>query len=144
MQFVGSAQVKEVLFLRCDYGDDLLLSIQQFAHEQQIDTGVVVSGIATVSVLRYHRILTTGYPSKNEFLEVEGPIEISSLQGVIASGKPHIHVTAADLERTYSGHLEPGSIVLYLAEIVILRCEGLKLDRLRHPERGTYLLQSLA
>ncbi len=143
MEFVGSATLKDVFFLRCDYGDDLLESIEQFARDQDIQSGVVVSGVATVSVLSYHRILTTGYPSKNEFLKVQGPFEISSLQGVIAAGKAHIHVTAADLENTYSCHLEPGSIVLYLAEIVILRCEGIKLDRLPHPEYGTKLLQAV-
>lgn len=143
MEFVGSANISEVLFLRCDYGEDLLESIEAFAKEQNIENGVVVSGIATVSTLRYHRILTTGYPSKNEFLEIHGPIEISSLQGVIAAGKPHLHVTAGDLEQAYSGHLEPGSVVLYLAEIVILRCEGIQLDRLPDPEHGVRLLRSI-
>ena len=43
-------------------------------------------------------------------------------------------------EGVWGGHLEPESEVLYLAEVAILKCNDLKVQRTPDPEFGTKIL----
>lgn len=111
--------------------DELLLeSIQNFVREKGIKNGCIVSGIGTLKKLVYHRVTTVEPNPTNEFLEVQGPIELSSMQGLVVDFQPHIHFVASDLKSTYCGHLENGSIVLYLAEVLILKLDDINLKRI--------------
>lgn len=140
MQWFESAGVGKMVVARLDRGDDLLESIAAVAREAGIRTGVVVSCIATVDRCRLHRITTTEYPPVDQFVTREGPIEIVAAQGVIADFQPHIHFCASDLLGTFAGHLEPGSKVLYLAEVCILRAKGLALRRTKDESTGVSLI----
>lgn len=141
MEVVPGGHVAEVMTLRLDQGEDVLASVERAAREHQIHTGVVMSGIGTLDRARLHYITHTGYPSKNEFVDYEGPIELLSIDGIIADFKPHLHTCISIKDRTYMGHLEPGCRVLYLAEIAIARIEGIRLARRRNPETGIDQLQ---
>jgi len=131
--FRGGA-VSEIIVLRLDQGDDVLDSISQAARKLDVHTGVVVSGIGTLDRARLHHITHTGYPSVDEFVTYEGPLELLSIDGIIAEYTPHLHTCVSIKEATYMGHLEPGCRVLYLAEIAIARVENLRLRRLPNPE----------
>ncbi len=141
MEVVPGGHVAEVMTLRLDQGEDVLASVERAAREHQIHTGVVMSGIGTLDQARLHYITHTGYPSKNEFVDYEGPIELLSIDGIIADFKPHLHTCISIKDRTYMGHLEPGCRVLYLAEIAIARIEGIRLARRKNPETGIDQLQ---
>jgi len=142
MEWFAKATAAEVVVARLDQGEDLLESIAHVAREADIQSGVVVSCIATVDRCRLHRITTTGYPPEDQFVEREGPIEITSAQGIIADYQPHIHFVGSDLLGSFAGHLEPGSRVLYLAEICILKIEGIQLQRRPNPNTGINQLTS--
>ncbi len=143
MDVFASGRIGEVISLRLDQGEDVLRSIEAAAKEHDIHTGVVLSGIGTLDRARLHHITHTGYPSVNEFPEYEGPIELVSVQGMIAEYAPHLHTCISIKERTYMGHLEPGCRVLYLAEIAIGRLEGVRLRRVVNPETGIGQLRSV-
>ncbi len=97
--------------------------------------------IGTLSTFRMHYITHTGFPSKDEFLTIEKPLELVNVSGVIAGGEPHLHVTVScKTEGTWAGHLEEGSRVLYLAEVVIFEFNDLELTRRTDPEKGVKLL----
>src|SRR5574340_1048640 len=134
MQIYPGGKVGEVIALRLDQGEDVLEAVSQAAREMEVHTGVVISGIGTLDRARLHHITTTGYPSVNRFVEYEGPIELLSIDGLIADHVPHLHTCISIKETTYMGHLEPGCRVLYLAEIAIARLEGLRLGRRPNPE----------
>jgi len=138
----GGGKVTEIISIRLDQGEDVLESIAAVARERDIQTGVVLSGIGTLDRARLHHITTTGYPSVNAFPEYEGPIELLSIQGIIADHTPHLHTCISIKEQTYMGHLEPGCRVLYLAEIVIGRMEGVRLRRVVNPETGIAQLRA--
>ena len=136
MEVFSQGRLAEVLAVRLDQGEDVLGSLEALAKERDIHTGVVLSGIGTLDRARLHHIVHTGYPSENVFVEYEGPIELLSIDGIIADHVPHLHTCISIKETTYMGHLEPGCRVLYLAEIAVARIEGLRLRRLRNPETG--------
>lgn len=141
MEAFAGGRITEVIALRLDRGDDVLESISSFAQRADLHTGVVLSGIGTLERARLHYITHTGFPPEDRFIEYEGPIELLSIDGLIAAGLPHLHTCISIADTTYMGHLEPGCRVLYLAEIAIGRLEGLRLCRRPHPETGVNLLQ---
>jgi len=141
MEVFPGGIVAEVIVLRLDRGEDVLDSLETLAKERGIHTGVVVSGIGTLERVRLHHITHTGYPPKDAFVEYEGPIELLSLQGIIADYLPHLHTCISIKENTYMGHLEPGCQVLYLAEVAVARLERVRLCRRPHPETGVNQLQ---
>lgn len=141
MEVFSGGRVREMIALRLDQGEDVLGSIEAVAKEKDIHTGVVVSGIGTLDRARLHHITHTGYPPKDRFVEYEGPIELLSIDGIIAEHAPHLHTCISIEETTYMGHLEPGCRVLYLAEIAIAVLDGVRLRRRPHPETGVGQLQ---
>jgi predicted DNA-binding protein with PD1-like motif len=142
MDIFPGGRITEVITFRLDRGEDVLDSIQAVVKERDLHTGVVLSGIGTLDRVRMHFITHTEYPPNNEFVEYEGPYELLSIQGLIADYLPHLHTCVSIKERTYMGHLEPGCRVLYLAEIVIGRMEGVKLTRDLNPETGIRQLRA--
>ena len=60
---------------------------------------------------------------------MKGCYEISAIQGIIADGEPHLHVTLCEGDKTIAGHLEDGCKVMTLAEIAILRADAGKVRR---------------
>ena len=141
MDIFRGGTVSEIIALRLDQGEDVLESISEAARKLDIHTGVIVSGIGTLDRARMHHITHTGYPSVDEFVEYEGPIELLSIDGIIADHVPHLHTCISIEETTYMGHLEPGCRVLYLAEIAIARLDDLRLRRRKNPETGISQLQ---
>ncbi len=78
----------------------------------------------------FHIITNTEDQSADEFTELNKPMEIGAIQGMILDGAPHFHIVCSDPERTYVGHLEPGTEIQYLAEISLLEIADLELTRL--------------
>jgi predicted DNA-binding protein with PD1-like motif len=119
--------------VRLDTGDDALQSLQQACEDHKIDIGAVVSAIGTFRNLRIHYLNTDDLDQPEEdrdtILELNGSWEVSGIQGLIADGEPHLHVTAYDGERTIAGHLEEGCEINALGEVLIRRIDDLQLHR---------------
>ena len=142
MEVFPGGRLREVIALRLDQGEDVLGAIEELAKERDLHTGVVLSGIGTLDQACLHHITHTGYPSIDQFVQYDGPIELLSLQGMIADYTPHLHTCISIKEQTYMGHLEPGCRVLYLAEIAVARLEGVRLRRVANPETGIKQLRA--
>lgn len=122
-----------------DRGDLLLEGLREVVQAEGISAAAVVAGIGSLDRCHIHWITSTGLPPKNEFAMLEGPLEVASLMGTVVDGVPHVHLCVSDLNRVYTGHLEPGSRVCYRAEVCLDLLPGLDLTTRRHPE--TNLLQ---
>lgn len=130
-----------VLVIRLDPGDLLLEGVAELAARHGFRNAVVVSGIGTLDRCYLHAVTTTGYPPREARLAWEGvPLELLSLSGVIADGKPHLHAVVSDAKGAYGGHVEEGCRVLYLAEVVVAELKGLELVRERD-EKGILRLK---
>jgi hypothetical protein len=131
----------EVIVVGLEPGEMLLESVREAVRRHDIQNGVVVSGIGTLKSCHLHHIEHTDFPPKNRFFKIEKPLELSSVSGVIADGEPHLHVVVSYRdEEVYTGHLEEGSEVLYLAELVILKFNELRMTRHPDVERRIRLL----
>ncbi|MFW6029532.1 MAG: PPC domain-containing DNA-binding protein [Halanaerobiales bacterium] len=115
----GFGKIKETLIVSLDKGEDVLASLEEAIKDNNIKNGLILTGYGTLDKSTLHMITTTGFPAENYFDKKEQPLEVISLDGVIADGELHAHITLSDTERAYGGHLEPGCRTLYLFEIVI-------------------------
>ncbi|MDK2992032.1 MAG: uncharacterized protein PWP48_1265 [Clostridiales bacterium] len=130
MEYFSTQQIGRTFILRLDQGDMVLENINELIAKEGIKDAVVISAIGTLDMCVLHMVTTTGYPAVEHFERWENkPLELSSIDGIIADGKPHLHAVVADSEKAYSGHLENGCRVLYLAEIVIMELKSMDLTR---------------
>jgi uncharacterized protein len=131
----------EVLVVGIAPGEMLLETIEAAIKEHDVQNGAVVSGIGTLKVASMHHIQHDRFPPEDRFFTIEKPLEVSSISGIVADGKAHLHMTVGYRDEwAVAGHLEPGSEVLYLAEVVLLKFNGLQLDRHYDPGRKISLL----
>ena len=141
MNVMSHAGPMGLVVLGIQPGEMLLESIQEGIDRESVRNGVVVSGIGTLKNLHMHYITHTDFPPGDEFVNIERPLELLSVSGVIAAGQPHLHVVVScGRDEVYAGHLEPNSEVAYLAEVVILTCNDLPLARRLDEQRHVSLL----
>ncbi|MCL2058980.1 MAG: DNA-binding protein [Oscillospiraceae bacterium] len=122
--------------LRLDPGDDLLECLNELIEKENIVNGAVVSGIGTFDHCVLHMVMTTSFPAVEHFEKWDDkPLEMSSIDGIIANGMPHLHMVVSDHQYAYSGHVEPGCRILYLGELLIMEFEAEGLERIKN-DRG--------
>lgn len=132
-----------IIVLRGDRGEDLLETVETAALANRVPNGVIISAIGTLENCRIHRVTSRNLPPVEEFVDIDGPLEIDSVSGMIANGRLHAHISVSDGKATYGGHLERGSRILYLAEVVIAEITGTSFDRVRDMATGLSLLRAV-
>ncbi len=121
-------------------GEMLLETIEAAIQAHDVQTGRWCLASAPESASMHH-IQHDPLPPEDRFFTIEKPLEVSNISGIVADGKAHLHMTVGYRDEwALAGHLEPGSEVLYLAEVVLLKFNGLQLDRHYDEERKIKLL----
>lgn len=138
MRYFESKQ-SDIVFVVLETGDLLLESICEVARQADIHTGMLLTGIGSLSKARIHTVLTNINPVEELYLDIEGPLEVTNFNGIIANYEPHVHITMSDPHmKFYGGHLEPGCSILTLSEFSIQRIHDVRLFRHLMPERSPY------
>lgn len=109
----------------------LLESIEESLREIGIKNAIITSAIGSLQKAVFHRVTGMEREPVDEFVTIETPLELASLQGVVIDGHPHFHMVISDPQTPYTGHLENGTTVLYLVEITLLELEGISLERVK-------------
>jgi uncharacterized protein len=136
------AQIQEVYRIRLDRGDLLLETIQDAIKKNNIQDGAVLTAAGSLQECTYHRVKSVAAKPEDEFLTVKGPIEIMNINGMIAAGEPHLHLTLSSPDKgVFGGHLENGCRVLYRAEVTVAKFSGTALARKPNKE-GVPMLQT--
>jgi len=124
-------QIGNIYFSRALEGEDLFEFIRKRAEEGGVKAGVLFA----IGSLKH---VVLGYYKDGEYKNVrlEGPLEIASCMGNVAAdekGDPVIHahiVVSNENGEAFGGHLMKGSEVGVTAELVIVQCEGVNLQRI--------------
>lgn len=123
--------------------EKLLESIKEAIKKHDIRNGAVVSGVGTLKRCNLHYVDTSTFPPVNKFYVIDEPLEIGSISGLIADYEPHLHITVGCREnKAWNGHLENDSVVLYLAEVCILKMNHHGMKRELDPRYNLALLSS--
>jgi uncharacterized protein len=111
-------------------GDDLKLALDRLVVDKGWRAVTVLSGIGSLTRAMIR------YADKPEPSRVDGPLEILSLSGTLASfGGSHLHVAVADATgRVLGGHVKEGCVVRTTAEIVLGVLDGYTFHREHDPK----------
>jgi hypothetical protein len=123
--------VGRIVIMNLERGDLLLESIREELKRLDIRNAVITSAIGSLQKVVLHRVTGIEREPVDEFVTIENPIELASLQGYVLDGHPHFHMVVSDLGQTYTGHLEDGTTVLYLVEISLLEIKNPGLVRVK-------------
>ncbi len=105
------AELKQILVLRFKYQSDLLAGLEKTVNDRGIKNAVILSGIGSVRNYHVHAVSNRDFPSKNMFVEDPvTPADVVSVNGYIINGTVHAHLTLADENKAWGGHLEPGQM----------------------------------
>lgn len=131
MQYFVSKTAPKIILIMFDRDDLFLEGIEEVVKKEKIDTAAITGGIGSFQRVHLHTITTTAVQSLDKYWNFTGAIELASVQGSVIGGDTHAHITVFDWDSktTYIGHLEPGSVVAYRAEVSLTVLEGVKTER---------------
>src|SRR5262249_21343619 len=88
--------------------------------EEKIKNAVILSGIGSVKSYALHQVSNTTFPSKNMIVtDPAAPADLIGMNGYVIDGKVHAHVTLANPDKAFGGHLEAGTKVFTFAIVTI-------------------------
>ncbi len=104
--------------LHLDAGSDVHRSLAELAAARQAE-GFVLSVVGNLSQAAFQ------CPGQSTPTLVRGELEIITLQGTIAPAGVHLHLSLSDGNcEVWGGHLEPGTLVLKGADVLVGLLEG--------------------
>ena len=99
--------------LKLTPGSDLRLSIEKLGRDEQ-QSGFVLGVVGNLSRAAFQ------CPGRSEPTLLEGNLEIITLNGTFSPEGVHLHLSLSDGDcQVWGGHLEPGTLVLKGAEILV-------------------------
>ena len=127
-----TAHFERVVILRFKFGTDLLAGFEKIVKQEKIRNGVILSAFGSVRGYQVHEVSNRDFPSKDMFVkDPTAPADIISMNGFIIDGRIHGHITLANPEKAFGGHLEPGTTVFTFAVVAVGVLEpGIDLSKL--------------
>lgn len=132
-----SGKFERVLVLRFKHQADLLNGLEAMMKKEKIHNAVILAGIGSVRGYHIHTVSNRDFPSKDIFVKNPGAsADLVSMNGYVIDGRVHAHVTLANPDKAFGGHLEPGTEVFTFAVVTV----GVLSDRtdLRRVDDKTY------
>jgi predicted DNA-binding protein with PD1-like motif len=115
-----TGQFDRILILRFKFDTDLLAGIEKMVKQEKIRNAVILSAAGSVRGYQVHQVSNRTFPSKNMFVkDPTAPADLISMNGYIIDGKIHAHMTLANPDQAFGGHLEPGTSVFTFAIVTI-------------------------
>lgn len=109
-----------VVILRFKFGTDLLDGIKKMVAKEKIKNAVILAGAGSVRGYQVHQVSNRDFPSKNVFVkDPTAPADLISMNGYVINGSIHAHMTLANPDEAFGGHLEPGTTVFTFAIVTI-------------------------
>jgi predicted DNA-binding protein with PD1-like motif len=105
---------------RFKFNADLLAGIEQMVKQEKIKNAVILAGAGSVRNYQVHQVSNRDFPSKNVFVkDPSAPADIISMNGYVINGSVHAHMTMANPEHAFGGHIEPGTTVFTFAIVTV-------------------------
>lgn len=121
----------KVFALRLKPNQDLKQSLKNFAIEQDIQAGFILTAIGSLKQVKIR------FANQSTSTELTNKFEIISLNGTLATEGIHLHIAIADQEgKILGGHLDNGCIIYTTAEIVIGVSEEFNFIRTNDQQTG--------
>jgi len=117
--------------LRLQPNQDLKTSLENYARENQINAGVILTCVGSLNCT------TLRMANENVLKTFEGKFEIVSLVGTLSFDGCHLHIALSDKNgNMVGGHLKEGCTIYTTAEIAIGEIENLIFARTMDKNTG--------
>ena len=126
----GGAHIQEIFRIRLDRGDLLLETILDAIRKHDIQDGALLTAVGSLQECTFHGVVSLAEKPEQKFTTRKEAMEILNINGIIAAGEPHLHMTLSNTSGAFGGHLEKGCKVLYRAELTIAKFSGTRVARL--------------
>jgi predicted DNA-binding protein with PD1-like motif len=118
--YAMNATLQRIVVLRFKFGTDLLAGLQRMVKEEKIRNAVILSGFGSVRNYQVHQVGNRDLPPKDVFVKnPSAPADIVSMSGMVAEGRVHPHITLANADKAFGGHLESGTNVFTFAVVTL-------------------------
>lgn len=115
-----SGRFERIVVARFKFKTDLLEGLREAVAREKIRNGVILSGFGSVRGYHFHGVSNRDFPSRNFYMkDPTHPADILSMNGLVLDSRVHAHITLADDERAFGGHLELGTEVFAFAVVTI-------------------------
>jgi predicted DNA-binding protein with PD1-like motif len=115
-----SGRFERVVILRFKFDTDLLAGLEQMVKQEKIRNAVILSGAGSVRGYHVHQVSNRTFPSKNMMVkDPAAPADLIGMNGYVIDGRIHAHVTLANPDHAFGGHLEPGTSVFTFAIVTL-------------------------
>ncbi len=115
-----STRFERIVIFRFKFQTDLLAGIEKLLRQEKIRNAVILSGVGSVRNYHIHSVSNRDFPSKNIYTKDPAqPADIVSINGYVMDGRVHAHLTLADPEKAFGGHLEPETAVFTFAIVTL-------------------------
>ncbi len=115
-----TSHFERVVILRFKFGSDLLAGFEKMVKQEKIGNAVILSAFGSVRGYQVHEVSNRDFPSKDTYVkDPTAPADIIGMNGFIIDGRIHAHVTLANPEKAFGGHLEPGTSVFTFAVVAV-------------------------
>jgi uncharacterized protein len=109
-----------ILVLRFKFDTDLLAGIEKMVKQEKIRNAVILAAAGSVRGYQVHQVSNRTFPSKNMYeTDPTAPADLIGMNGYIINGVIHAHMTLANPEKAFGGHLEPGTSVFTFAIVTV-------------------------
>jgi len=129
---VFAAHVQRIVVLRFKYNTDLLAGLVKTVKEQKIQNAVILSAMGSVRNYQVHQVGNREFPPKDVFVKnPTAPADILGMSGFVTGGRVHAHITLANPDKAFGGHLEPDTTVYTFAIVTLgVLDDGLDLSQI--------------
>ncbi len=118
--FAVSGHIERIVVLRFKFGTDLLAGLTKMVAQEHIKNAVILSAVGSVRGYQIHQVLNRDMPAKT-IVEKNptAPADIIGMSGMVMNGKIHPHITLANADKAFGGHLEPETQVFTFAIVAL-------------------------
>lgn len=118
--YATTSEFQRVVILRFKHKADLLAGLTKSVAEEKIQNAVILSSVGSVRGYQIHSVSNRDFPSENTYItDPTHPADLVSMNGYVMNGRVHAHLTLADEDHAFAGHLEPGTEVFTFAIITL-------------------------
>jgi predicted DNA-binding protein with PD1-like motif len=118
--YAVDSQFDRIVVLRFKFGADLLAGIEKMVAQEKIKNAVILAGAGSVRGYHVHQVSNRDLPSKNMFVkDPTAPADVIGMNGYVINGKIHAHMTMANADHAFGGHLEPGTEVFTFGIVTV-------------------------
>ncbi|MDQ3248165.1 MAG: DNA-binding protein [Chloroflexota bacterium] len=124
---IESGTIKRLHVVHLNPGDDVLQSLRAAVQYKNIQHGIILGAIGSVTRYHFHVVASPDLPPAELFPKGEGAYDIATMTGFILNGRVHCHIIFSDHKIAFGGHLEEGCTVLTFNVVPIAEVEDMDL-----------------